>query len=128
SPVTAALQSLTVIGLCINFSQIYSDKTAAAVVTTTRIHAFSWRKFQIPNRVAGRSPMMTMSMILLLLTLSRICGDDDTCNFSFNSLSPLLLFPLVCERSLAHGADCLFQWSLCRTHIAARTAFYTLKP
>jgi hypothetical protein len=61
-----------------SFSQRYSAKTAAAVVSTIKIHAFSCRKFQIPKNVAGSREITTISIILLLVTLSRICGEDDT--------------------------------------------------
>ena len=78
NPVTTALKSLIVTGLCMSFSQRYSAKTAAAVVSTIKIHAFSCRKFQIPKNVAGSREITTISIILLLVTLSRICGEDDT--------------------------------------------------
>ena len=44
SPVTTALKSWIVTGLCISFSYTYSASTAEAVVTRTNSHAFSCLK------------------------------------------------------------------------------------
>jgi hypothetical protein len=35
-------------------------------------------KFQIPNRVAGSNAMITYSITLLVESLARTCGEDET--------------------------------------------------
>ena len=89
SPVTAALQSLIVIFLCINFSYMYSVNTATTVVVTSIPNAGS-PKFHTPNADAGKSAMATSIIILLVVALERICGEDDI--FKLFSLTFVHLF------------------------------------
>ena len=88
-PVTTALKSLIVTFLCINFSYMYSVRTADMVVLSSMTRAGS-PKFHTPKAEAGSSAMVTISMILPVVTLERMCGEDDT--FNLFSLTFVHLF------------------------------------
>ena len=68
-PVSKALLSLTVTGLCISFSYTYSETTAAAGVIV-RISKACSPKFNMPKIHDGSSAMMTYSMIFSVVILS----------------------------------------------------------
>ena len=82
SPVTAALPSATVTGLCIPFSYKNSAATQTSTVSTIKNNAFG-PKCQIPNKEAGKSAISTHRIKSALLSCALTCGDDDTFLKSF---------------------------------------------
>ena len=90
SPVTTALKSPTVTGLCISFSYMYSVATQVATVTSSTTSALT-PKCTTPNMAAGKSAITTSRMILELVALSLICGDEDTFLRSLTRLTSFLI-------------------------------------
>ena len=86
NPVTTALKSDMVTFLFISFSYSHSNSTHATTHVSMRIMAFS-SKLMIPNMVAGRSAIITSSMILCVLRLSLTCGEDEILNVFSNCVS-----------------------------------------
>jgi hypothetical protein len=68
---------------------MYSVNTATTVVVTSIPNAGS-PKFHTPNADAGKSAMATSIIILLVVALERICGEDDI--FKLFSLTFVHLF------------------------------------
>ena len=81
-PVTRADPSETVTGLPSSFSKRYSAPTAEAVASTSMINACS-PKHSTPAMQEGSSARATMYMIVDVVTVPRMCGEGDTCNFGF---------------------------------------------
>ena len=77
SPVTTALRSGRLFFLCTILSKIHSEARQLAMVTKIKSNACI-PKFQIPNRVAGSNAMITYSITLLVESLARTCGEDET--------------------------------------------------
>lgn len=57
--------------------KIHSEARQLAMVTKIKSNACI-PKFQIPNRVAGSNAMITYSITLLVESLARTCGEDET--------------------------------------------------
>ena len=82
------------------------------------------------KEVAGNRAMITHSMILPVVSLERICGEDDTfnCSLTFVHLFlSILFFLFVGKCGFSHRSDCLLQLSLSRTYITTGSTFYTFK-
>ena len=92
SPVTTALRSPTVIGLCMKYSKRYSETTHVITETTSTASALI-PKLTIPKIHAGNNAIHTSSIMRLVDELSRTCGDDDTFNIFIISSPPYVPVP-----------------------------------
>ena len=98
-PVTTALKSVIVFGLCMKWSYSHSASTAAPVDTIRTASARN-PKLYTPAIAVGKSAMATSSMIFAVVILARTWGFDDTFSISSITFLPLYFFFLLARTSL----------------------------
>ena len=76
-PVTTALRSVRLFFLCTILSKIHSEAIQLAMVTKINTNAL-YPKLYIPNKLAGSNAISTYSITLLVESLARTCGEDET--------------------------------------------------